>query len=316
LSTIAIDNARTNERLSAFMSRIETTEPVDNIFVDLPLFNELFKRKETIDGGRQSLISVDTAVNSTINSFSTYDTFDTTPQDTAKSVVFAYINYGGTVSISWEELREVANSDVRIFDLLKHKRNNAVKSMKDRINSDLLVATPAAGEVNSLPFIVTTTGTVGGVDSTTETWWQSQESTAVGAFTANGLSSMRTLYNDIVRQGQGAPDSIITTQAIQEAFESELDQDVRYSDPSKLTRGAKMLDWKGMPVMFDNDVTAGELYMLNYDWISLKVDVDGAMDIDPFVKPADQKASVATFAFRGQLITTNRRGLGRLTGIT
>ena len=137
MSTAAVDTItnRTSERLTAFMSRIEGNMPADNIFVDLPIFNELFKRKRMIDGGRQSMIVLDTSQNTTINSFTGYDTFDTSPQDTARPAVFPYINYGGTATISWEEMRETANSDVRTFDLVAHKRKNAIMAMKDRINS-------------------------------------------------------------------------------------------------------------------------------------------------------------------------------------
>lgn len=314
MSTASIDTSRTTERLSAFMSRITNAEPVDNIFVDLPLFNDFWAHKETIDGGRQQQIPVDTATNTTIAAFGGHDTIDTSPQDTARTAVFAYINYAGSVTISWEEMRETANADVRVFDLVKHKRNNAVKSMKDVINADFCAATPASGEINSLPFIVTTSGTVGGLAS--PSYWQAQETTSVGAFGTAGLTNMRTLFNDIKKQGQGGPDITYTTQTVFEAYEAEIDPDVTYTDSSKLSRGAIDLTWKGKPFKFDADITSGELYMINWNWLKLAVDTDGDMQFDEFIRPANQKAFTATFAFRGQLITSNRRALGRLTGIS
>ena len=269
-----------------------------------------------IDGGRQNQIAVDTAQNTTINSFAGYDTFTVTPQDTARTAVYAYINYGGTVTISWEEMRETANSDVRIFDLLAHKRRNAISSMKDRVNSDLYVAAPAVNDINSLPFLITTTGTVGGIDSAANAWWQSQQNATVGAFPANGLTQMRDLWNDIVRQGQGDPDFTVTTQAVHQLYEAEIDPDVRYDNPDNLGRGAKTLTWKGKPIFFEADMTAGELYTINRKWITLAVDTDGTFTVDEMVKPANQKVFTATLAFRGQLYVTNRRALGRCTGIT
>ena len=317
MSTAVIDNItnRDTERLTAFMSRVENDVPVDNISVDLPTFSELWKSKKIIDGGRQSFITLDTARNSTINSFSGYDVFDTSPQDTVRPALFAYINYGGTATISWEEMRETANSDVRTFDMVAHKRKNAVASLKDRVNSDMYIAVPAAADILSLPNIITT-GTLGGINGAVETWWQAQETTAVGAFTANGITNMRTLWNDITRQGQGSPSMTMTTQAIFEAYEAEIDPDVRYSSSDKLSRGATMLEWKGKPIMFDNDCPAGELYMINYDHMWLYVDTDGQITFDKFIEPANQKVYTAKLVFRGQLVCNNRRGLGRLTGIS
>lgn len=316
MSQIAIDNARTNERLSMFLSRIDENEPVDNVFVDLPLLKELMGRRTVIDGGRQSMIIVETDQNSTVDSFEGNDTFDTSVQDTTQTAVFAYKNYGATVTLLWEEKRETATDDVRTFDLLRHRRNSALMSMKDRMNSDMFVVSPASKDLNSLPFLITTTGTVGGIDSSTDTFWQSQETTSVGAFTSNGMTNMRSLWNDILRQGQGTPDLTLTTQAIFEAYEAEQDPDVRYENPDVLARGATSLVFKGKPIMFDADMTAGELYIINFDWLKFVVDTDGQFTFDEFQTPVDQKSSTAKLVFRGQLITTNRRALGRLTGVT
>ena len=68
--------------------------------------------------------------------------------------------------------------------------------------------------------------------------------------------------------------------------------------------------------MFDADMTAGELYIINFDWLKFVVDTDGQFTFDEFQTPVDQKSSTAKLVFRGQLITTNRRALGRLTGVT
>lgn len=128
---------------------------------------------------------------------------------------------------------------------------------------------------------------------------------------------MRDLWNDIDRQGQGQPDASITTQAVFEAYEAELNIDVRYSgQDSTMNRGPKFLEWKGKPVMFDADMTAGQLYMINFDHLWLAVDSDGAFNLGPMVTPFNQKVSTAMLVFRGQLVTDNRRALGRLTGIT
>lgn len=316
MSTTAIDTARTSERLSAFLSRIEHSMPVDNIFEEIPFWDAMWKKKKMIDGGRQQQIPVDTAQNTTIQSFSGYDTFSTVPQDTARTAVFAYVNKGGTVSISWEEMRETANDDVRVFDLVAHKRNNAAASMRDALNVDAFAAAPGAKDINSLPFLITTTGTVGGINSATATWWRSQEQTAVGAFTTNGLTAMRALWNSIRRQGHGNPDVLLTTQTVYEAYEAELDVDVRYADASKLGRGAESLSFHKQPLFFDADMTAGEMYFLNTKHISLKVDTDGDMKFGEFQEPTDQMVFTSKFAFRGQLIIDARRAHGRLTGIS
>lgn len=318
MSTYAIDSARTSARLSAFMSKVSETSPVDQIFVELPLWEKLWADKVVFDGGRQEIAPVDTQANTTIQSFSDYDVFNTTPQNSERTIGYAYVNYGGTVSISWEEMREVAKSDERIFDRLQSIRDNAVSSLKDRLNSDLFVSAPASTELLSLPFLVNTTGTVGGIDSSlaANAYWRSNVTTGVGAFTTNGLNAMRTMWNNLRRIGKGEPTFTLTTQTIYESYENELDVDVRYSDPTKLNRGASTLTFHGKPFFFDADCPSGEMYMLNMKYLKLKVDSDGQFTFDEFQKPYDQKAFVSTFAFRGQVIMTQRRVHGKMTGIS
>lgn len=316
MSTVAIDTSRTDERLSAFLSKIEKSEPVDNIFVETPLWDELWSRKEMIDGGRQVMFPVDLGVNNTIQNFSDYDTFNTAPQDTVKTSVAPIINVGGTVSISWEEKRETANSDVRVFDMISQKRKNGIGSLKDRMNADLFASSQVTGYIQPLPVLVTTSGTVQGIDSGSVTGWRSQEITSSGAFASTGLVNMRTLWNSCSRLTHGTPDITVTTQTIYEAFENELDVDVRYSDPKKLSRGAVTLVWKDKPFIFDADCPSGTLYMLNLKETKLKVDTDGAFKFDEFKTPYNAKSSTAIFCFRGQLVVYARRANGRITGIS
>ncbi len=314
MSVAAIDTGRTTERLSAFLSKVNETEPVDNFYVDLPTINEVLKSKELIDGGRQSMIPLDTARNTTITSFTGYDTFNTSPQDTVRTAVYALINYGGTATISWEEMRETANSDVRVYDLVKQKRNGTLKSMKDTINTALYAAAPGANDILPLPSLISTTASAGGIAA--GGYWVSQEVTSVGAFSVNGMTQMRALWNNIVRQGQGSPDISSTTQSIFQSYEASQDVDVRYSNPDDLARGALKLTFKGKPLIFDAATTTGHLYMWNREWLKLYVDTDGNFAFDKFIEPANQKVYTAKLVFRGQLTTSNRRANGRLTGLT
>ena len=238
--------------------------------------------------------------------------------DTAKTAVFAYKNYGATVAISWEEIRENSGSDHAIFDLVEHKRKNAMQSLKDRLNSDLYKAAPGAKEINSVPLTIDIDRSIGGINSTTETWWDAQRDATGGAFSAVGMTYMRGMYNDILATGAGKPDQIMTTSTIHEAFEAEVDPDVRYVsvEGGTANRGFTKLMWKGIPIDFDSDCTAQAMYFLNKNWLRLKVDSDGDFSTDEFQSPVNQKVSVAKLCFRGQLITDNPRGLGIIKSLT
>ena len=60
MSTVAIDNARTSELLSAFLSEIQEAEPVNNIFTRNVTFDKLKKAgMKVVNGGRQIYGNID-----------------------------------------------------------------------------------------------------------------------------------------------------------------------------------------------------------------------------------------------------------------
>lgn len=315
MSTVAIDSSRTSERLSAFMSHLENSEPVDNYFVRRPALDAFLKGKKMQDGGRQIWITVDTDENPTIQDFSDYDVFDTSGSDTAVSAVYPMVNKGGTIVISWEELREIAGKDHQAIDLLSHKRRNAMKTMMDKLATDLFASSAVTGKITPLPILIDSSGSVGSISASTETNWAATE-TASGSFAAQGLSDMRTLYNTLCNNGAD-PDMILTTQSIYEFYENEVDPDVRYAAAMAVGgRGFKSLEFKGIPLIHDLKATSGVLYMVNTENTYFKVDTMGNFSVDPFVQPANQKAQIAKLVFRGNLICDRRKSNGKLTGIT
>ena len=314
MSTTAIDTARTNERLSAFLTEIGASEPIDNYFPRIPALDALFKKKKMQDGGRQILYPIDSGTNSTIKDFSDNDVFDTSGQDTALTVVYPFVNKGGTITISWEELRETAGNDHRIFDLMKHKRDNAMKTSMDQLATDLFAPAQAPLKITSLNVLVDSTGSVGGLSAATDTDWASIE-TGSGSFATQGLSDMRTLYNRLTEDNAN-PNLILTNRTIYEFYENSIDPDVRYSTAQGTGgRGFKSLEFKGIPIIYDKKATSGVLYMIDTDNTFFICDTEGNFAVDEFQTPVNQKVSTAKIVFRGNLVCNRRRSNGKLTGI-
>jgi hypothetical protein len=319
MSTRAIDNSRTSERLSVFLSEIHASMPENQIFVELPTLDYLMKGSKKKAMGRQVMASLDTAVNSSIKSFSDTDAFTVTIPDTARTAVYPLKNYGGVFAISQEEMWETEGADHKIFDLAKHRRSNVVNSVKDRLNSDLYAISVGSKDINSLPAIITTSRSHGGIDSSSNSWWDSQETTSVGAFASNGLSNMRSLANDIYATGAGKPGWWVTTQSVLESYESELDVDVRYAGAqSTMGRGPEYLQWKNSPIVFDDDCPTGHMYAINSKHLIFNVHPQASFGngFGKVIESYNSHVFAAKFAVRLQLYSVQPRGLGRLTGIT
>ena len=73
--------------------------------------------------------------------------------------------------------------------------------------------------------------------------------------------------------------------------------------------------FKSSPMVFDSQATAGVMYFLNSDVLEFVINSGTNFSMTDWEKPADQDLRVAQILFAGDLITTNRRKLGKLTGI-
>lgn len=316
MSTPAIDTARTSERLSFFLSKIIEKEPIDQIFTEYPILDHFWESKEVDSYGRQVRINLDTALAPNFQWFSSGSTFTTTLPNVVRTAVFPMVNAGITVNIDWEEMMEASTSDVRCYDIAAQRKKSAQNTIRDNLNRTILATGNASDRIIGIPDLVDATSTIGGLNRSTETYWQAQVTSSIGAFTSNGLTNMRSGYNLVTQTGAGSPTIGITTRAIHEAFEAEVDPDVRYSDSKKLSRGALQLFWKGFPLHFDQDMTTGEMYFLNNKNMKMLVESKANMVVDPFREPVNQKQMTGKILLRCAMIVTSPRGLWKGTGIT
>lgn len=194
----------------------------------------------------------------------------------------------------------------------------AMMSARDSLAIDLWKSTQGAKNVLPLPLLVDSTGTVQEINSSTSSWWAGQE-TASGTFATRGITDMRTLRNNISKQGQGGvrlPDYICTTQTVHEAYEASQLQSYRYGPSDMPDASHASLKWSSAIVEFDPNCPDGELYMLNSEYMGFVVHSDADFKMGEFKEPIDQDVRSAKVIWMGNTITTNRRRLGKLTGIS
>lgn len=264
----------------------------DNIFDDYPLLSYLNGKlgkalrgdtvKDLLDGGEAIYESLLYEQNSTVDSYSGYETLDTTPQDGITMARYAWKQYSGSISISGIEKRNNAGS-AKIISLLKSKTTQTEQSLKDRMNRDAFSNGTGNGSRNltGLAAIIASTGILGGIDPTTYSWWASYAATS-SSFAATGIDTMRTGVNTITF-GNDKPDLILTTQTIHEYYEKALQPQERFTSNKVADAGFENITFKNIPIVFDRDCTAGRMYLLNSKYIRFKVHKDADMATGPFV---------------------------------
>lgn len=290
----------------------------DAIFTKIALLNWLEKNSRvTKQGGASILTPILYAKNSTFAAYSGDDIIDTTGQEGITMGQYPWRNYAGTIKYNGDEVRQNAGQG-KLKDLAKAKVMQAVMSGKDKLNVDLFASSQATKAISALPVFVNATATVADINSTTNSWWQAQV-TASGSFAGQGLADMRELRDLLQQAGQAggpAPDYILTTRAVKQYYEASQVPALRYELGQTADAGLENLKFSSAVVEFDPNCASGELYMLPSDALEFVVHSDANWEMGDWIEPANQDARVAKLIWMGNLITNNRRRLGKMTGIT
>lgn len=296
---------------------------IDNIFDTYPTLSWLngklgeamrgSKRLRVLDGGETIVEHVLYGMNGAAAAYNQYAAIDTTPTEGMTIARYSWRQYACTITISGLERRN-NNGEAKMIDLLEAKTKQSEMSLRDLMSRHAFATNVGGNELDGLDLIVDSTGTVGGLAAATFSWWAAHER-AGGSFAASGVNDMRIVFNTL-SYGNDKPDFIVMPQAVFEYFEASLEPKERYTNTKAANVGFENLTFKAVPVMFDRDATAGQIYFLNSEYINLCVHRDANFSTGKFVEPENQDVTTAKILFQGNLTTNNRRMHGKITGIT
>lgn len=302
----------------------------DNIHKSNAVFY-LLKKKGAVrveDGGERIVEPLMYGKNTTAGSYSGYDSLDTTPQEGIDSAEYNWKQYSASITIDGKTERQNKGAS-RIIKVLKAKTTQAEMSLTEELSEGLFSNGTGNSNKDLTGFqaMISPSGTYGGINSATHTWWQAgNESTSE----ALGLPKMRTGFNTASVGGKDTPNLIITTQTLFESYEglftnvAVTGSNARSGDFSTPSEGQKTmadggfqtLGYKGVPVVWDEQCPSGTMYFANTRHMNLVVHEDANFATTDFVKPENQDARVAQILWMGNLTCNRRKSFYSLTNKT
>jgi hypothetical protein len=293
---------------------------VDNIHKSHAIFYALKKDgaiKEE-DGGERIVQPIMYGLNSSTASYSGYDSLDVTPQTGIDAAEFNWKQYSASITISGEEQRKNSGRKEKMIDILDARTKQATMSLTEHLVTGLYSDGTGNGskDLTGLTAMVHTTGVYGGINSATYTWWQAYANAATSTLS---IAKMATAFNTPSLGGKDAPNLIVTTQTLFEKYEALLTATVSfYSERTKQLGdgGFQTLQYKGVPIVWDEQCPSGEMYFLNTNHMKLVVHKDANFDTTEFVKPENQDALVAQILFMGNITCDRRKSHGVLRAAT
>lgn len=292
-----IDNVSNNNALLAYLKR---------------------KRKmRTESGGTEIAVPLEYAENGTYQRYSGYDVLNVQQSDVFTAAKFDWRQIAINVTASGRELR-INKGKERIINLAKSRLKNAMNTFNNNFSSDVYSDGALSNQVNGLQALIADagTGTVGGIDSSTWTFWKNVVQSAAAPLQGGAgitpssstiQSLMLPLWLELVRGGD-KPDLIVSSNEYYSYYEESLTDLKRYTSAESATGGFVALKYKSADVIFDGNsgIPDTRMYFINTDYLELVAHTDANLTVNDEMRPYNQDAVVIPILWMGNLTVSNR----------
>lgn len=306
--------------------RRRTKKLADNVSNHIPLLKRL-KEKENINlvsGGRTLVRELEYAENGTFLWYDGYEALNTAASDVFTAAEFNWKQAAVVVTMSGRE-RRMNSGDNAVINLLASRIKNAEKTMMN--NVAVGVASDGAGSggktiggLQSLVADAPGSGTVGGIDRLTYTFWRNQfyrgvtdGGAAVSQSTIQGY--MHQMYLLTLRNSDKT-DLIVAGTTYFKYYWDSLVAIQRITQAEDGGTGFKNIAFYGpggqADVMYDSTISATRMYFLNTDYIFFEVHADANFVALEPRDSTNQDAMARPIIFMGNLSMSNAARQGVL----
>lgn len=291
----------------------------DNVSDNTALLNRLKSKGKVkpVSGGRTILEELAYSENSTFKRYSGYEALDISPSDVFTAAEFNWKQAAVAVVMSGLEMIQNAG-DEQVIDLLESRIENAEITMKNNISSDVYSDGTSDGgkQIGGLQLLVADagTGTVGGINSSTWSFWQNYYYSFSGNSLTPGATTIQTAMNTTylnLSRNRDKPDLIVADNTYYSYYWSSLQAIQRISNSDLGAAGFDNLKFMGADVVFDGgqggDAPSAHMYFLNTDHIHFRPHSKrNFVPLNPDRYSTNQDALVKLIAFAGNMTVRNR----------
>jgi len=301
------------------------------------LVNRLKAKAKTFNG-RKIVVPLEYADGSNAQATTKYQHINLAPIDPITAAEYEPKMITDSLIISLEE-ELVMNSDMAVKNILDAKMKNVLKGTQKYFLTRFWARSTATADWNSLYTAVLNSGTFGGIDSATYTWWQSHvlDAATLGggdpSLEADLMDPTKPTYlKKLLQRGIALcktqtgedPDIINVPQYIWDLLELILDPQKTGSKMSEKagSMGFKALDFRGIDIVADNAMvvaqtgaTDGYMEFLNLDYLWMFFNSGAKFKAQPFVRPGNANYKSCLINAYGNLCVSNRGAHCRIINV-
>lgn len=249
--------------------------------------------------------------------YSGYETINITPPDTTTAAEYNWKQAAGSVSISGLEAEVQNVGKAQWISMLKTRIKNAERTMKNQVTVGMYATGTGNGgkEIGGLQLLVAdtpTSGTVGGIDRATYTFWrnQSYDATTDGGAPVSAATIqpyMNTIHLRCIR-GDDKTDLIVADLIYYKAYWESLQPLQRVTQAKTAAAGFKNLAFaEDIPVCYEDStgMPASHMYFLNTEYIKFRYAKGRLFEPMAAREFPNQDAETHLLLFAGNLTLSN-----------
>lgn len=298
-----------------------TRKIADNVTKNNALLMRLSQKgkQKTFSGGRLIYEELSFAENGNAGWYSGYDLLPVAAQDVLSAAQFDIKQAACPVVVSGLEMLQNAGPE-QMIDLIGARIDVAESTMRNLVCGGLYSDGTGSGgkEITGLNAAVPldpTTGTYGGIDRVTWTFWRSKLVNVTS--TATIQANFNALWAQLVR-GADRPDLIPVDNVVWQAYVASLQAQQRFNGTEVGNLGFPTIKYMDADVVLDGGIggfcPAGTGFMLNTDYIRFRPhSARQFVPLSPNKRYSiNQDAEVQIMAWAGNLTTCGAQFQGRL----
>ena len=305
--------------------RNRSGELADNVSKGNALLNRLREKGGwKAASGRTIVQELDYAENSTFMYYSGGEILNVGTSDVLTGAEFDWKQAAVAVVATGLELDVQNTGKEQVIDLLEGRIKNAQRTMRNNVCNGMYSDGTGTGgkQIGGLQHIVAdtpTSGTVGGINRASFSFWQNQvfdHSTDGGAATtaANIQQYMNAEYLECTR-GPDKPDLILMGATYYALYWASLQAIQRITDSSTANAGFSSVKFAGADVVYEDNtgMPTQRIYYLNTDYLFLRYAAKRLFKPLERVNSINQDAMVQLITFAGNLTCSNcsLQGVGK-----
>jgi hypothetical protein len=261
----------------------------DNVTENNALLRELKKQGNVkpFRGGRSIVQEIEYAENSTFKRYSGYEALNIQASDVFTAAEYDIKQYAVAVTMSGLEMIQNSGKE-QVIDLLEARIKNAEKTMMNQLAADVYSAGTSDGgkQIGGLQALVAdspSSGTVGGINRASWSFWRNQTYDVSSEGTATTAQTIQANMNEAflkVTRGQDKPTLIIADNSYFSLYWNSLQAIQRIQRTDRGALGFQELDFAGVPVIADggyggnaptgSNLSSSRMYFLNTNYLFLR----------------------------------------------